>query len=130
MIGPILFLLYVNDLPQHPLARTLLFADDVKIISPRSQWTELEQSVRQTYTWADIWDLPINTDKCGHLTIGTPPNAVLAFKSDGSLPIQNIDEAKDLGLMIDKSFTPTGNCLNAVNKARRVLFAFKDLLFV
>ena len=118
VIGPILFLLYVNDLPQQLQAKTLLFADDVKIISPRSEWAELVQSVRQTYSWEDIWDLPINTDKCGHLTIGTPPNAVLAFKSDGSLPIQNIDEAKDLRLMIDKSFTPTRNCLDAVNKAR------------
>ncbi len=33
-IGPILFVIYVNDLPDHLSADSLLYADDVKAIAP------------------------------------------------------------------------------------------------
>ncbi len=34
VIGPILFVIYVNDLPDHLSADSLLYADDVKLIAP------------------------------------------------------------------------------------------------
>ncbi len=36
VIGPILFFIYVNDLPDRLLADSLLYADDVKLIAPRN----------------------------------------------------------------------------------------------
>ncbi len=35
-IGPFLFILFVNDLPDALVALTLLFADDVKMVTPRT----------------------------------------------------------------------------------------------
>ncbi len=43
VMGPLLFLLYLPDLLQD---KVLLFADDVKIISPRSQYNNTELSLR------------------------------------------------------------------------------------
>ncbi len=37
VIGPFLFLLFVNDLPSAINVAMLLFAEDVKMVSPRSQ---------------------------------------------------------------------------------------------
>ncbi len=34
VIGPILFVIYVNDLPDHFSPDSLLYADDVKLIAP------------------------------------------------------------------------------------------------
>ncbi len=36
VIGPILFFTYVNDLPNHLSADSLLYADDVKLIAPET----------------------------------------------------------------------------------------------
>ncbi len=41
-----MFLLFVNDLPNLLEEKMLLFADDVKIISPRSQYDNTELSLR------------------------------------------------------------------------------------
>ncbi len=34
VIGPILFVIYFNDLPDHLSADNLVYADDVKLIAP------------------------------------------------------------------------------------------------
>ncbi len=36
VIGPIFLDIYVNDLPDHLSAESLLYADDVKLIAPRN----------------------------------------------------------------------------------------------
>ncbi len=41
VLGHILFLIFVNDLPNALSGSVLLFADDVKLISARSQYGEL-----------------------------------------------------------------------------------------
>ncbi len=45
-MGPLLFLLFVNDLPDLLQGKVLLFADDANIISPRSQYNNTELSLR------------------------------------------------------------------------------------
>ncbi len=37
VIGPILFVIYVNGLPDHLSADSLLYGDDVKLIAPRNR---------------------------------------------------------------------------------------------
>ncbi len=74
VIGPLLFLLFVNDLPSIINVTTLLFADDVKMVSPRSQSDLLQDSLYNVWNRSVNWDLPINPTKCNYITIGrTPP---------------------------------------------------------
>ncbi len=69
-IGPLLFLLFVNDLPDAFEALTLLFADDVKIVTRPTQNMNLHSSLTAAWDWLKKWDLPINLSKCNYLTIG------------------------------------------------------------
>ncbi len=39
VIGPILFVIYVNDLPDHLSADSLLYADDFKLVDPVTAMT-------------------------------------------------------------------------------------------
>ncbi len=52
VIRPLLFLLLVNDLPSVINATTLLFADDVKMVSPRSQTDRLQGSLNNVWNWS------------------------------------------------------------------------------
>ncbi len=50
VIGPLLFLLVVNDLPDALESMTVLFADDVKMVTRRSQSMNLHRSLTAAWT--------------------------------------------------------------------------------
>ncbi len=55
-----MFLLFVNGLPDVLETLTLLFADDVKMVTRRSQNMNLHGSLTIVWDWAKKWGLPIN----------------------------------------------------------------------
>ncbi len=59
-LASILFLIYVNDLPDALSGSVLLFADDVKLISAGSQYGELHQNLEAAFQWAGDCDRPLN----------------------------------------------------------------------
>ena len=66
---PILFLIYINDLPDIIAAIIKLFADDAKYrsISTVENVNEVQNSVNQSKSWADIRKMLFNLKKCKHL---------------------------------------------------------------
>ncbi len=67
VLGPLLFLIFINDLENELTCNHLFFADDVKLISPRSQKHELRSSIEQALNWSRRWGLPINASKSHHI---------------------------------------------------------------
>ena len=68
ILGPLLFVLYINDLPFHLLTSSLfLFADDTKchkqILTPADIHL-LQQDLEQLSTWSGDWKLSFNEYKC------------------------------------------------------------------
>ncbi len=115
VVGPLLFLLFVNDLPSVINVATLLFADDVKVVSPRSQNDLLQNSLN------NVRRLSVN-----YIDIGrTPPLQLsLATGSPGnSMQVANF--VKDLSVLMDYSFSPSIHCREAAPKARWILFMMK-----
>ncbi len=121
MLGPILFLLYLNALPGLLQGDVLLFADAVKLISARANFDDLQHELYTAWDWALTWDLPLNENKCGQISIGSAPTRPLTL-SDNGASIKILDSTKDLGLMIDNTFKPSIHCGQAFNKARSALF--------
>ncbi len=66
----VLFLLFVNDSPDVIETMTLLFADDVKMVTRRTQNMNLHSFLTAAWDWSKKWDLPINPIKCNYLTTG------------------------------------------------------------
>ncbi len=52
VIGPILFVIYVNDLPDHLSTDSLLYADDVKLIAPRNRHDIFQNSKNNSCHYA------------------------------------------------------------------------------
>ncbi len=55
--GPLLLLLFVNDLHDVLEPLTLLFADDVKLVAWRTQNMDLHSSFTATWDWSKKWNL-------------------------------------------------------------------------
>ena len=69
ILGPLLFLVYINDLVDVISSRSLLYADDLNI------WTSddpnaLQEDIINLKNWPISWNLPINDAKCAHMSLG------------------------------------------------------------
>ena len=64
VLGPILFLIYINDLPENLVSATILFADDTSIFSTVRDLTksgmDLNQDLSTINNWAFQWKITFN----------------------------------------------------------------------
>ena len=69
VLGPLLFVLYINDLPDLTQSNTFLFADDINIFRPiinSDDQSILQQDITVTEQWMENWMLKLHPDKCRH----------------------------------------------------------------
>ena len=75
ILGPLLFLLFINDLPQYVLhSIPLLFADDTKCLSPISSPLDcqlLQSDLDKLSNWSFEWRLLFNESKCTLLSFSS-----------------------------------------------------------
>ena len=67
VLGPILFLAYINDLPQDIVSQVRLFADDTAIyltLDSKSDSDTLQKDLDRLQTWEARWDMEFNPSKC------------------------------------------------------------------
>jgi hypothetical protein len=103
-----------------------MFADDVKIISRRSNWTSLQETIAAADKWSATWDMKLNFSKCNFISVGDPANRPLVVpRINCSHSISSCSQVKDLGVVVDDSFTPSAQCAAAASRARRSLFLLK-----
>ena len=123
VLGPLLFILYVNDLAVSLGSSGLFYADDIKLIVPGGDPLLSQQLLDNVVAWSSLWDLPLNAAKCQHLFIGKgqpPPPPILHDPSGAVHPLKPAIEVRDLGIMIDSNLFPSCNVQYAAQKARRM----------
>ena len=100
-----LFLIFINDLPEVLEVCVKLFADDTKIykqIICHEDTQPLQRSVTAAVKWAKDWDMEFNDEKCHHLHIGKHElgQNYTMETLDGEREIKKVDSEKDLGVII------------------------------
>ena len=80
VLGPILFLIYINDLPDKTRSKVKLFADDTDIYLAVSNLQDaqiLQQDLDRLHEWELQWDMEFNPSKCVviHVTRAITPVA-------------------------------------------------------
>ena len=77
ILGPLLFLLYINDLPNAIISKPLLFADDACLINPSASALEIacNLELHNLYKWCNANKLQINNQKSAVLTIPSKINS-------------------------------------------------------
>ena len=130
-LGPLLFLLYINDLPETITCNVELkmFADDVKVynvglLDP----DEIQASLAKIEQWSLMWQLLIAGNKTVVLHIGKN-NPEESYVLDGQV-IDATPEVRDLGIMIDRNLTFQSHVKNvmcsAFLRANHILKCFKS----
>ena len=60
ILGPILFMFYMNDLPTDIIAKLLLFADDTKLIKMLLWKIITRNHLNHLISWSEKWQLKLN----------------------------------------------------------------------
>ena len=119
VIGPLLFALYINDLPECcPDCKIKLFADDVKAykkIRICNDRLALQYSLNNISTWAKKNKLGISVEKCCYFRVGYS-NFTLVYMLDSD-HIAPCDSIVDLGIHINSSLKFGQHCTAVVSKA-------------
>ena len=101
LIGPILFVIYINDISLELSPDTILplYADDAKccrVISSQMDCEILKDGLHSITNWSDIWDMKFNIGKCKYLCITKKRNPIINTYHLDSNQISLYKEEKDL----------------------------------
>ena len=110
ILGPLLFLVYINDLPDCVSCNVNLFADDstiwIEVNDPIAASNKLNEDLSKVHAWATKWHMTLNAEKTEVLTISTKRNK-LAYPDlllDGVV-LSEVTSHKHLGLTISSDMT-------------------------
>ena len=137
MLGPSLFLLYVNDIPNiicNTASEVKLFADDTKIFSPIHSSLDgknLQADLTRLSKWFHQWQLPFDQEKCKVIHYGRRNPCYDYFISDEDTPIPAVEVETDLGVTFDQQFKFSrhvdGECAAANRKLGIIKRTFSNL---
>ena len=127
ILGPLFFLVYINDLTADLKCNVKLFADDTSIFSvvhdPNECAADLNHDLDLIKRWAHDWRMSFNPDPTKQavevtfskkkISVDHPP----IFFSD--VTVMKVDEHKHLGVVLDSRLTFSSHIQSAINKARR-----------
>ena len=128
VLGPILFVIFINDMPEMVETMCKLFADDAKIfrsvdLRDESSNVKLQEDLHNLWNWSEKWQLPFNTCKCKVLHIGSN-NPCYQYKMNGR-KLEKVEEEKDLGVIVDNELKFHKQSAAAVKKANQKLGMIK-----
>ena len=122
VLGPLLFLIFINDLDEHVLSKLCKFADDTKIarvVGSEEEANKLRDDLKHLCDWANDWQMLFNVDKCVVMHLGYG-NKNYRYEMAGH-KLKQTDDERDLGVLISSNGKTSKQCLAAAKKANSVL---------
>lgn len=122
ILGPTLFLVFINDLDDDMLSKVLKFADDTKIYGDATDVEgrdKIQHDLDVAMTWSEQWLMQYNVDKCKTLHAGYN-NTEHKYKM-GGIELTSVEEERDLGVVVCKSLSVSRQCAEAAKSANRAL---------
>ena len=126
VLGPMLFVCFINDLPDVVHAIIQMFADDAKLFKRIIQVTDCESlaaDLLELERWSSKWLLRFNPSKCKVMRLGnnSPPFDYLMGPPENRQILEVTKEEKDLGVYVDDQLKYSKHIQTAANKGTSLL---------
>ena len=134
VLGPLLFVTFINDLPKSVVnCICRLFADDTKLIAAvrnNTDITLIQADLDALVKWSQDWLMEFNTDKCKYMLIGQSSRTkrnhlaqlTMESKPDGKrITLERTKCERDLGIMVNENLSWNEQVTTSANKANVVL---------
>ena len=117
ILGPLMFIVYINTLPNCVKGTNAYgYADDFKVVTSNIQ--EANQALKHIQQWSNENDMVLNLDK----------SKILSIKGETVEPNQELEVVKtqkDLGVIMSSNLSWAGNCRKRVSMAWRSFYYVK-----
>ena len=126
VLGPILFIIYINDLPDFIGSSHVakLFADDVKsYCHPNHDFSPalFQSGIDNICKWSELWQLKLSIEKCSCLHVCSKDDNNTRFNINCSILV-SAKFCKDLGILVDDRLNFTAHIQSIVAKAKQRLY--------
>ena len=132
VLGPLLFLVYVNDIADNLESLTRLFADDSSLTSVSSSINFIELSLnsdlQKIVDWSKQWLVNFNPSKTEVLFISPRQTTRPSLYFDNTL-LGYVDSHKHLGVTLSSDLKWHEHISNIINSASKVLNSMRALKF-
>lgn len=130
-LGPMLFLIFINDIHQSiRYSEFLLFADDIKVfveVRTQSDTLKLQRDIDNIFKWCQDNRLHFNIGKCNIISLHrTNASIVNNYILNGQV-IARVDEVRDLGVTIDSRFRFVPHIQKIISAARQTIGFIKRI---
>jgi len=126
VLGPLLFLIYVNDLLLVPFRniKIVMFADDTKLISCSASPCGISDDIVGVENWIKLNSLELNTSKCKFVNYGKIVCHNYSIFSQKILPT---DSVRDLGVLYDRKLKFSEHLQYVLSKCKSKIFLIHKL---
>lgn len=124
ILGPLLFLMFINDITSRIEVEKSLFADDLKIftkITSTNDCLALQRSLDKVLEWCHENSLDMNVDKCKVMSFTRRRSGILYNYSLGDINLERVDRTSDLGVVFDSELRFSHHITQCVSSSYRVL---------
>jgi hypothetical protein len=132
VLGPLLFIIYINDLPDKVKNCIKLYADDGKLIvvidlSELSSNT-MQEDINNIVQWCNDWSMELNASKCEVIHYGknNPHREYTIQTKNETENLKSTDLVRDLGVLMSSDGEWTQQISASVNKANQTLGRIKN----
>ena len=127
VLGPLMFLIYINDIASHISNTTFirLFADDCllyRVIKTSDDNEVLQNDLTSLYNWSRKWQMSFNASKCKTLRVTTKRKPIVYTYSMGNEDLECVSHHPYLGVEITHNLKWSMHINNIVAKANRALW--------
>ena len=133
VLGPLLFLIYINDLIKDMKCDARIFADDTSIFKivndVAGAFNDLNHDLKIVEHWGRQWRMSFNPDP-----LKPPVEVIFSTKTKppdhpeiifNGIPLSRRKEHKHLGLILDKKLTFHNHIIEKINKTKQLLYTMK-----
>ena len=124
VLAPIMFLIYVNDMPEGVKSYMSLFADDAKLLKQvrgKEDCEDLQRDLDMVYDWSQDWEMEFNAKKCHVMKLGKSKNRPTNSYKMGNENLKEVQEEKDLGVTFQDTLSPENHIGRLFGQAYRML---------
>lgn len=131
VLGPLLFLIYINDLIVDDSVQCRFYADDCVLFSEvdsRCNQVKLSNCLNSITQWCTNWQMSLNNSKCVYMCVTRKKKPLDFSYTINNHPLETVDEYKYLGVIITSKLTWNSHVAWIVQKAMVKLWILKRKL--